>query len=563
MGKLIYGCGCEFPIIGTDEEIHADWYEGQLPTGIDVDIYRIPHTCSRTWNLLGTGATKGVFQLEGHLGRTWAAKIQPENMEELGALVALLRPGCLKAMSGDPPKSMTHHYKDRKQLLEDVEYLHPTLKPILGSTYGVLTYQEQSMKIAVTLAGFNLQQADVLRKAIGKKKPEIMAKVKGEFMSGCTAAAIVEQEVAEEIFGWIQESQRYSFNKSHAISYGEGGYWTAFLKAHFPVQFYCSYLEGAQWKQDTAEEVSEIVNDAKITGITISVPDFRDQREIPYIKDNDIFFGLGDIKQIGASALAKVRKNTAAAIETLGGKDVYSWTWLDYLFVFASTVPSTVNEALISCGALDFLKKSRTSMLYELGLLAKLTKKELEWVQTRNQTAPFPNFLAALTECGKPKKEGGGCFNVKRVAIVKSLISLLQNPPHAMYDTADYVAWSEDRYLGTALSCSKVDGCDKAVEANTTCLDIHKGNAGHGYTVIAVEVIRVKEIKTKRGKNPGRKMAFLSVKDGSCMLDDLVAFPEPWKEYGNLLYDGNTVLIQGEKGSKRGDSFAVKKVWQI
>jgi len=385
MGKLVYDCGCEFHIAGSDIEIDGDSHVGQLPTGIDVDIYDIPHDCHKTWALFAEGRTKGVFQLEGHLGKTWATKVQPENLEELGALVALIRPGCLRALSKPmvkfnrgitldfedthdeegclldeptlngkkrvildrekyeilehhgnrkgqtylhftegrvlvdnddmilfPAKSMTEHYKDRKQRTEEVEYLHQSLEPILGSTYGVLTYQEQSMKIAVSLAGFGLQAADVLRKAIGKKKADIMAKVRGDFITGCAAEQIVTKEQAEEIFGWIQESQRYSFNKSHAVSYGEGGYWTAYLKAHFPVQFYCSYLDGAQWKQDTAQEVYELVNDAKLSDVDICVPDFRNQREKPCVRDNKVYFGIGDVKQIGAAALRKIQ--TTASI---------------------------------------------------------------------------------------------------------------------------------------------------------------------------------------------------------------------------------------------------------
>jgi hypothetical protein len=144
MGKLTFSCGCEFPIVGNEVDIHGDYYNAQLPTGIEVDIYNIPHDCPRTWALFAEGHTKGVFQLEGHLGKTWATKIQPENMEELAALVALLRPGCLRAMSGDPPKSMTQRFKDRKHKLEDVEYFHPLLEPILSTTHGVLCIHEDT-----------------------------------------------------------------------------------------------------------------------------------------------------------------------------------------------------------------------------------------------------------------------------------------------------------------------------------------------------------------------------------------------------------------------------------
>ena len=127
----------------------------------------------RTWDLFKEGRTKGVFQLESNLGRSWSKKLAPNNIEELSALIALIRPGCLKAISDD--KSMTQHYVDRKNKHDEVTYLHESLKDILEPTYGFLDYQEQYMRIAQKLAGFNLQEADALRKASGKKKADLMA----------------------------------------------------------------------------------------------------------------------------------------------------------------------------------------------------------------------------------------------------------------------------------------------------------------------------------------------------------------------------------------------------
>lgn len=349
-------------------------------------------------------------------------------------------------------------------------------------------------------------------------------------------------------------------SNSHGVSYGIDAYWTAYLKAHFPHQFYCSYLHGAQWKQDTAEEVYEIVNNAKLADVEVCVPDFRNQHEIPYLCDNKVYFGISDIKQIGAAALLKVKEKTKEASDTIN-KKANDWTWLDYLLGFSSGVSSTVNEAIISAGGLDYLKKSRSSMLYEMELCGRLTKKEREWIVHKHGATPYVNLLSALRGCASTKKEGGGCHNQKRVNVVTDIGKILANPPHTLHDTADFIAWCEDKYLGTSITCSKVDGCEKAVEANATCRDIVNGRSG--YTVLAVEVRRVHEVKTKRGKTPGKKMAFIGVSDSSCAMDDIVVFPDQWKEYGGLLHEDNTVLIQGENGSKKGDSFKIKKVWQI
>jgi DNA polymerase-3 subunit alpha len=164
-----------------------------------------------TWRLLCEGDTRGVFQLESQLGKTWTKKLQPHMLEEGSALVALIRPGTLNAYFEG--KSMTQHYIDRKSGKDEVKYFHPALEPILKDTYGVLVYQEQSMMIAREIAGFTEQEADNLRKAMGKKLADLMAKVKISFIEGAEKKGIVTKEEAEQIFEWIEASNRYSFNR--------------------------------------------------------------------------------------------------------------------------------------------------------------------------------------------------------------------------------------------------------------------------------------------------------------------------------------------------------------
>jgi DNA polymerase-3 subunit alpha len=143
----------------------------------------IDYNDEKTWALFREGLTKGVFQLESNLGRTWSKKVAPENLEELAALVSIIRPGCLKAV--DRGKTMSNRFVDRKWLKEEVTYLHDSLEDILKPTYGVLVYQEQAMRIAQKLAGFDLKKADDLRKAIGKKNAELMALIRNDFIAGC------------------------------------------------------------------------------------------------------------------------------------------------------------------------------------------------------------------------------------------------------------------------------------------------------------------------------------------------------------------------------------------
>jgi DNA polymerase III alpha subunit len=490
-------------------------------------------------------------------------------MEHLGALVSLLRPGCLRAISGDPPKSMTERYKDRRHKLEEVDFFNvDELEPILTKTYGVLVYQEQSMQISVTLAGFNEQEADILRKAIGKKKPEIMTKVHSDFIEGCKVTALVTTEQAKEIFGWIRESQRYSFNKSHAISYGTGSYWTAFAKTHFPLQFYCSYIDGANNKQNKFEEIAELINDAKLHDIVVNVPDLRHMKRDCYISDNKICFGLSAVRQMGGATLDKVFMQAREA-ELILDVHMKDWIWMDYLLFFSDRVSKTINEALINCGAVDFLDVSRTRMLYEYDKWSSLTTKEKDWIVSRQydrkpgETPTFDPKWKTLDEamhfCANTKKDGGGCHNVRRVEVVKSLQDVLIQPPHPLSDTFHYKAFCEEKYLGTSITCSIVDDCEEAAHANTTCREIVDGKGG--YTVLAVVVNRAKEITTKETK---QQMAFLTVSDQTCSVDNLVCFPSDWLKFKDILTVGNTVLIHCERSNDRSrNSMIVKGTWQI
>tara|TARA_R110000765_G_scaffold142217_2_gene243360 strand:+ start:1050 stop:2645 length:1596 start_codon:yes stop_codon:yes gene_type:complete len=527
-----------------------------------LDIYSIDMECQKTWNLISSGMTKGVFQLESPLGRSWAKKVKPRSLEELAALIALIRPGCLKAMSGDPPKSMAQRYVDRKFGEEDLEYFHPSLETILGSTYGVLVYQEQAMQMAQVLAGFDLQEADVLRKAIGKKKADIMAKVKKSFLTGASKEGVVTKEEAEEIFSWIQESQRYSFNKSHAVSYAKNAYWSAYCKTHYPHQFFCSYLVGSAWKQDPHEEVQELVNDSKIIGIDVLPPDFRDVKKTFYLKDDSIFFGMSDIKQVGSSAVDKISVKIVE-VEAIIEKKVAAWSWADYLIFFSKNISSTVNKALMSSGSLDYFKVPRNQMLYEVELWNKLTVKEMEWVKGQNSgEGLFPkvkswgSFLESLIACQPVKKEGGGCSNSKRSQILLDIIKTTKNPPHKLNDSPAWISWAEEKFLGAALTCSKVEGCSDSVKSNTTCKEFIDGK--EGFMVFAVEINRSKQIMTKRGT----KMAFLSISDSSCCIDSVVCFTQELEDYQGILHEGNTILLQAEKDKKRG-GLIVKKAWQI
>ena len=194
-------------------------------------------------------------------------RMLPRCFYDLVIQIAIVRPGPIQG-------NMVHPYIKRRQGKESVEFPSNPLKKILNKTLGIPLFQEQAMQIAQKIAGFNLQDADVLRKAIGKKKADLMAEVKKQFIDGAKKANIVNEEEAEEIFGWIEKSQRYSFNKSHAISYAMNAYLSAYVKAHFPSRFFVSYLKFAKDKIDPLAEIYELVSNCREMGIEVCNPNF-------------------------------------------------------------------------------------------------------------------------------------------------------------------------------------------------------------------------------------------------------------------------------------------------
>jgi len=531
--------------------------DGVLPL-LDFDIEQAPQDCPATWALLGTGQTKGIFQLESNLGKSWTKKLKPQSEEHMSALGALLRPGCLKAVD-ENGVSMTQHYVLRRHEQEEVRSYHPAIDAILFPTYGVLAYQEQAMFLAVAIAGFNEQEADMLRKAIGKKLAAEMSKVRTMFLEGAKKANVVSQELAEEVFGWIEKSQRYSFNKSHSYCYGLQGYENAYIKAHHPLAFFAGWLNNAKHKADSQEEVNELVNDARLFDVVVEPPDLRNLEPHFQTDRKTITFGLADIKGIGDAQIAKLR-TAIAETEAFLQKPLPQWNWLQFLVWCSDQVSSSVTAKLIEVGAMRWMGKGRQLMRAEFDAWNALTDKEKEWVRDTltGSLFQFDDVVSILKAVGRPKKEGGGCANKNRVSAVNSQVSLLEKPPTPLVDTPHWIAWAEEELLGISITCSRVDSCDLSA-VNCSCKEYMAGRTG--YLMLGVEITRVHEVKTKTGKSPGSKMARLVVTDGTCAVDAVV-WPETYKEVRGLLTEGNTILIQGERDKKEGTTLVIKKVWQ-
>jgi len=513
----------------------------------------------KTWQLFADGKTKGVFQLESNLGKSWSKKLAPSNIEELSALIAIIRPGCLKAYVDG--KSMTQHFIDRKHGREEVTYLHEALEEILAPTYGVLVYQEQSMRIAQKIAGFDLQEADELRKAIGKKKADLMAKVKKKFIAGAKKAKIVTKEEAEQIFGWIQASSRYAFNKSHSISYAVCSYWSAYQKAHNPEEFFLSYLYYANEKQDPHQEIYELVSEAKLFEIHTKTPSIANYQEKFNAKKHKIYFGIKDIKSLtGKTGDSVLRSILESELEL--GKKITKFSWVELLLFFSPRINSTAFKALASIGFFrDFNGKvTRNKALYDYEIYRVLTQAEKKWLANNYESKKWKDFTSALIDLAPTKKEGGGTSKQERKQIINNEVNLLENPPYSLEDEPTWIIDQEVKFLGCPITLSKIDVSDTSA-ANTTCKEIINGKHGQNLCVVA-NIQRVSDYKISKGDSKGQIMSFLTIEDDTCVLDSVIAFPKTKQKYKYILYEGNNLILCGSV-AKNDSSFIIEKIHEV
>lgn len=563
---ITFDCGCKFKLLDNGPPIRLD---------VSPDPNDMPKDCERTWELIGSGNTKGVFQLDKIFGQQFASKLKPNNMEHLAALSAIIRPGCVESIRDG--KSVTNHFIDRKNGQEEVDYFHPDLEGMLGTTFGEMVYQEQAMQIAQHFAGFDLQQADVLRKAIGKKKADIMAKVKTEFMEGCKEQQIINEEDAEKLFGWIEKSQRYSFNKSHAVAYAYKTYSDAYLKAHFPISFFTSWLLYSKDTQDSFEEVKLLVNNAKLMGIDVMPPDFRndfghfhritdlERNKFGMFEGDKIYFGFADIKGVGESAVNKIHNGVYKG-ETILSKHRKEWSWLEFLLFFSQEINSTSIRGMIEAGALSYMRKPRTLMVFEYNHYCELTKKEQAWLiqnaYSHIKTGKIKT-LAQLLSHGISLHDNGSlkdgmCSTRKRISKINDIISFLENPPRKLIDTPDFIARVEEARMGASITARLIDGCKNLEQANCSIIEFldHKESGTAVFIPCQIEKLKV------HTRDNGDEMAFIGISDGEASMD-CVAFSDIWKELkkSGTCFVENTVLVTGDRSNRGG--FILKKMWQL
>lgn len=527
-----FDCGCRFPVINNKADSPLIDFSPKLA---DINL-----ECEKTWELISEGNTKGCFQLESRLGQTMARKLKPQNIEQLSGLISILRPGCLEAHRDG--KSVSNHYIDKKNGLESIDYFHPALEPILKDTYSEMIYQEQAMSIAKELAGFNLKEADDLRKAIGKKQADKMAKVKKQFIEGAKSTGKINPTEAEQIFEWIEKSQRYLFNASHSVSYAMNAYLSAYAKAHFPRVFFASYLRFAKDKIDPQQEIKELVRNAIEMDIDIRIPDFRLLNQFFILKNKKIYFGLTDIKGVGESVYKKI-------LELTKNHDVTIFTWPQIIGHILLNINSIASKALISSGAFDYFKKNRSEMLFEYEICSGLTKKEHSAFNDYADKG-FIDLISILKEIIDKTA------TKNRKAVINNYIKSISSPPYSLIDKIEWLSDSENALLGAGITCSRLDIYDVSL-ANHNCKTF-KTSAAMENIIIVGEISNMNITKTKTGKNPGLEMAFLTIEDQYGSIDSIIFFPEQFAKYRTNLFIGNILVFSGNK-SKSRDALVVEK----
>ncbi|HDH96793.1 MAG TPA: DNA polymerase III subunit alpha, partial [Proteobacteria bacterium] len=352
----------KFDILGLDTLTVIDHTLNliQRITGKRIEISQIPFDDPKTWELLQHGDTTGVFQLESRGMKDLLRRMRPTNILELIALIALYRPG---------PMNVIKDYLANRANPDSIHYDHPLLEQHLKETYGVMVYQEQVMMAAREVAGFSLARADILRKAMSKKQqyPELIAKLKREFIEGAKKKG-VSRALAERIFGKMSEFLGYGFNKSHSTAYGILSYYTAYLKANYPLQYMAALLTRAMGNE---AKLKAQIADCKEMGIEILPPDVNKSDWAFTVEGDKIRFGLGGIKNLGISAANSL-------ISTREKEGEFSSFYHFLKSVDLNKINRRAIESLIKAGAFDSLDTNRAQLIHWL-------PRAMEWAQRMKQ----------------------------------------------------------------------------------------------------------------------------------------------------------------------------------
>jgi DNA polymerase III subunit alpha len=454
--------------------------------GVKVDLDSLTLDDAETYKLFTRGDTTAIFQFESHGMRDILRRYQPTRIEDLTALNALYRPGPIQG-------GMIDDFINRKHGKKKVAYDLPQLKDILEETYGVILYQEQVMQIANRLASFSLGEADILRRAMGKKKKEEMAAQRAKFMTGCAGNKIPEKK-AEGIFNLMEEFAGYGFNKSHSCAYALLAYQTAFLKTHYPVEFMAALLTS---ETGNADKAVKYINEARGMSISILPPD---------VNESDLYFTpVGEAIRFGLAAIKNVGENTAKAIcEARASQGRFK-----SLYDFCERIePRFLNkrvfESLIKSGAVDSMG-ARESMV-----------------------ASIDDAVAAIQRAARNKESGQGGF----------FFGGAGEPTHVEFEMRDAAPWSEEERLTSeyAMLGFYVSGhpleryASRLEEMKSVCLSEIEGMRNGKEITVAALIVGTRPMRSKKGA----RWAIFTVQDMTG-IQELLAFPEAFGKLENVL----------------------------
>jgi DNA polymerase-3 subunit alpha len=476
-------------------------------SGVELDLDAVPLDDPETFRIFAEGRTSGIFQFESSGMRDMLKRAQPSRFEDLAAFNALYRPGALSV-------GMVDEFIARKQGRRRVSYILPETEPILRETYGVIAYQEQVMQLAVTIAGFTMGQADVLRKAMGKKNAEAMAEQKEKFLSGAEGKGFARRK-AEELWNYIEPFAGYGFNKSHSVAYAMLAYKTAYLKAHYPVAFMAAMLSS---EIASTDDVVKYVAECREMGITVLPPDVNVSEWAFTVEGGAIRFGLGGVKGLGegaAEALLAARRRVGR--------------FRSLAQLVSEVDPRSVNlkvfETLVKSGACDAFGSHRAALLAALD-------RTVDWAQRRRRAA----------EAGQGSLFGG--------AVVEELAPAVDDAVEPWPEPDRLRA--EKEALGFFLTGNPLAPFEQRLKALTrhTIRDLREGYQGE--TTVGGLVARVKRAKIKSGPNAGKVMARFVLEDLTGALN-VTVFAEALRKYDPLLVEDAAVIARGVVRERGGE----------
>ena len=470
--------------------------------GIDIDLGNIPMDDAKTFDLLSSGETAGVFQLEGAGMRRYIKELKPTTFSDIAAMIALYRPG---------PMEHIPTFIKAKHGIEPIRYPHPALSSILEETYGVVVYQEQVLFIVQTLAGYSLGQADIFRKAMGKKIAEVMKKERRSFISGAKKNGF-SAEVAGEVFALIEPFAGYAFNKAHSVSYALIAYQTAYLKANYPAEYITAFLIT---NAGQLEKVASAVAECRRLGITVLPPDInRSQASFSIEGDSQgnapaIRFGLTVIKNVGLGAIEPIIAERNEGGEFKSIEDLCRRCDLH-------GVNKRVMESLIKVGALDCLG-SRGALLQNIDRILSLAQREQYLRQTGQSTM----------------------FDLWGEAMPVPMPSL--ELPATDVSTKEKLAW-EKALIGVYLSEHPFSSFAAKVASSsiTLCGQIDAGLVGQ--TVVVAGMVASARYLFTRERAPFAS-AILEDLDGRI---EVMVWPRVYANTRDLWQEGNILLVEGK-----------------